>query len=68
MPPELLTPCPAAFVPRVLRTDPRDRHLEHTLQQGLLQRAPRRPWLLIEAEARRLTLLLDARRRNDHGG
>ena len=64
---ESLTTCPAAFVPRVLRTDPRDRHLEHTLQQGLLQRAPRRPWLLIEAEARRLTLLLDTRPRNDHG-
>ncbi len=68
MPPESFTPRPAAFAPRVLRTEPRDRHLEHTLQQDLLHRAPRRPWLLIEAGARRLTLLLDARRRNDHGG
>lgn len=68
MPPESFTPRPAAFAPRVLRTDPQARHLEQSLQQGLLQRAPRRPWVSIEAEARRLAGLLDARRRNDRGG
>jgi hypothetical protein len=59
---ESFMPRTASFPPHVLRRPARQRQLEESLAQGLSRQAPQRPWVVIEAEARRLAARLEARR------